>query len=51
MCALGPYRIHWGYANFRTSHYALTLGLGDKLFLAPLDKDKVQVKFPFSCYR
>lgn len=26
-----------------TSHHAMTLALGDKLYLAPLDKDKVHV--------
>lgn len=27
-----------------TSHHAMTLALGDKLYLAPLDKDKVHVR-------
>lgn len=29
--------------NLDASHYALTLGCGDKLHLAPLDEDKLQV--------
>lgn len=28
------------------SHHTLTLGIGDKLYLAPLDKDKVKVRRP-----
>lgn len=31
--------------NYQTSHHAITLGLGDKLFLAPLEKDKLHVRW------
>lgn len=37
--------------NRFASHHCLTLGLGGKLYLAPIDKDKITVSIPFAFLR